>query len=254
MLFYYTATGNCLYVAKQIDENAKSIPQELKKPELNYQDDSIGIVAPIYAGELPKTVRKFIEKAHFDTDYFYLILTYGKNDSVASVWASDFCEQHGQHVDYVQTILMVDNYLPSFDMDEEVRLEKHENEQIQIAIENIKKHVQEIPQPSKEAQALYETVSHRFAKHPELNDGESIVMSSQCAGCKICEQVCPIGNIKVIDGKAKRLSSTCDFCLACVHNCPCKVIHLVKEKNREARYRNPHVSLKDIVKSNCQNS
>ena len=31
MLFYFTATGNSLYVAKNIDEEVFSIPQELKK-------------------------------------------------------------------------------------------------------------------------------------------------------------------------------------------------------------------------------
>ncbi len=82
MLFYYTATGNSLYIAKQIDKEIYSIPQELKKEQLNYKAERIGLVAPIYAGELPKTVQKFIQKAHFETDYFYLILTYGKEDSV----------------------------------------------------------------------------------------------------------------------------------------------------------------------------
>lgn len=31
MLFYFTGTGNSLYVAKQIDEHLLSIPQEMKK-------------------------------------------------------------------------------------------------------------------------------------------------------------------------------------------------------------------------------
>ena len=50
MIFYYTATGNCLYVARQIEEDLYSIPQELKKEDLRYKADKIGIVAPIYAG------------------------------------------------------------------------------------------------------------------------------------------------------------------------------------------------------------
>lgn len=50
MIFYYTATGNCLYLARQIEEDLYSIPQELKKEDLRYKADKIGIVAPIYAG------------------------------------------------------------------------------------------------------------------------------------------------------------------------------------------------------------
>ena len=85
MIFYYTATGNCLYVARQIEEDLYSIPQELKKEDLRYKADKIGIVAPIYAGELPQTVRRFLAKAKFDTPYFYMLLTYGNRDTVAGV-------------------------------------------------------------------------------------------------------------------------------------------------------------------------
>ena len=94
--------------------------------------------------------------------------------------------------------------------------------------------------------------SKRFSEHPELVNGEAIIMTDRCAGCEICKQVCPTGNIKVIDGRAQRISKTCDFCLACVHHCPFKAIELVSEKNPNARYRNPHISLKEIVQSNKQ--
>ncbi len=67
MLFYFTATGNCLYVARKLENQILSIPQELKKENLHYKDEKIGIVTPVYAGELPQIVRKFIEQAHFDT-------------------------------------------------------------------------------------------------------------------------------------------------------------------------------------------
>lgn len=252
MIFYYTATGNCLYVAKNIEDNPFSIPQELKKQNLEYKDETIGIVAPVYAGELPKTVRKFIEKAKFETDYFYLLLTYGKNDSVASTWSQSFCQDNHIHVDYVQTIKMVDNYLPSFDMEEEMAMDKKVDEQIKVAIENINKKTAYIPEPTQAGKDLYAVASKRFQEHPELNNGESIMISDMCAGCTICTQVCPIGNIEIIDKKAVRKSKTCDFCLACAHHCPFHAIQLVVDKNPDKRYRNPHVSLKDIVKSNDQ--
>lgn len=48
MLFYFTATGNSLFVAKSLDEHVVSIPQEMKKDSLIYQDQVIGIVFPTY--------------------------------------------------------------------------------------------------------------------------------------------------------------------------------------------------------------
>lgn len=252
MIFYYTATGNCLYVARQIENNVFSIPQELKKENFEYKDEKIGIVAPVYAGELPQTVRHFIEKAKFDTPYFYMLLTYGNRDTVAGVWSEKFCQDHEIKVDFIQTILMVDNYLPSFDMEEQMSINKHVDEQIKAAKMKIDACEHSIPQPTQEAMEAYQMVCQRFAEHPELNNGETIQMTSRCAGCSICEQVCPIGNIKIVDGKAQRISKTCDFCLACVQNCPFLAIDLKIDKNPSARYRHPKITLKDIVKSNNQ--
>ena len=252
MLFYFTATGNCLYVAREIEKNIFSIPQELKKKEPKYKDSAIGIVAPIYAGELPLIVRKFIEKAHFETDYFYLVLTYGANDSVASTWSASFCEDHHIHVDYIHTIKMVDNYVPSFDMNEEKSIDKHIDEQLKQVKEDLQNRVHDIPQPTETGIKLHETVKKRFNEHPELNDGELIKMTNKCEECRMCAKVCPRGNIAFKDNKAYRIHNKCDFCLACVHNCPFNAIIVENEKNSQARYRHPCISLKDIVLSNQQ--
>lgn len=54
MIFYFTATGNCCYVAEQLDSDACSIPREMQREgELAYQDEAIGIVYPIYSHMMP---------------------------------------------------------------------------------------------------------------------------------------------------------------------------------------------------------
>ena len=44
MVFYFTATGNCLYVAKELDGSPISIPKV--KHGAVFTDDAISIVAP----------------------------------------------------------------------------------------------------------------------------------------------------------------------------------------------------------------
>ena len=80
MVFYFTATGNSLYVAKCIDEYPVSIPQVIKNSSI-YSDNQIGIVCPVYCGEIPNTVKEFLKESKFDTKYMYLILTYGNSAS-----------------------------------------------------------------------------------------------------------------------------------------------------------------------------
>ena len=63
MVFYFTGTGNSLYIAKQIEEEPISIPQVIKKDKLDFSDDSIGIVCPVYGHEVPPMVKDFMKKA-----------------------------------------------------------------------------------------------------------------------------------------------------------------------------------------------
>ena len=71
MVFYFTATGNSLYVAKCIDEYPVSIPQAIKNSSI-YSDKQIGIVCPVYCGEIPNTVKEFLKKSKFDTKNIYI--------------------------------------------------------------------------------------------------------------------------------------------------------------------------------------
>ena len=41
LVFYFTATGNSLFVARQFSDSPISIPQELKKKDLTYEADDM---------------------------------------------------------------------------------------------------------------------------------------------------------------------------------------------------------------------
>ena len=87
---------------------------------------------------------------------------------------------------------------------------------------------------------------------PSFNNGKMIKITDKCIGCKVCEKVCPTGNIIVLTNYAQRRSKKCEYCLACVHACPQKAIIIKHEKNKNERYRNENVSLDEIIKSNFQ--
>ena len=63
MVFYFTATGNSLYVAKQLDEEQFSIPQEMNKSNRHYRAERIGIVCPLFEFEIPSLVKDFIRES-----------------------------------------------------------------------------------------------------------------------------------------------------------------------------------------------
>ena len=73
MIFYFTGTGNSLYVAKQLDDERYSIPQAYSQKELHFTAERIGIVCPVYGHEMPGMVKEFLQKAVLETTYFYIV-------------------------------------------------------------------------------------------------------------------------------------------------------------------------------------
>ncbi len=253
MLFYFTGTGNSLYVAKQIEEHPISIPQEMKKDNVTYKAESIGIVSPVYGHEVPPIVKEFLKENTFDTDYFYMVLTYGKRHGGAAELADNLCRACGIAVDYINVIVMVDNWLPIFDMEEQVVIEKNVDKNLAEIIADIKckKHmIAEVTDADRDAHCEF---LENMKKMPVNSWQHLIKIKDNCVGCDICEKVCPSASIRIESGKAMYSSGNCQACLACVHACPQKAIGLsIQEKNPNARYRNEHIQLKEIIEANNQ--
>lgn len=251
MVFYFTATGNSLYVAKCIDGNPVSIPQVIKNSSI-YSDNQIGIVCPVYCGEIPNIVKKFLKKSKFDTKYMYLILTYGNSASDCPEFTYNEFKALGINFDYIDTVHCVDNYLPVFDMAEEKKIDKQTDIQIAKILNNIRLMKKGIPSATDADRKLHKQVATLNKLVPSFNNGKMIKITDKCIGCKVCEKVCPTGNIIVLTDYAQRRSKKCEYCLACVHACPQKAIIIKHEKNKNERYINENVSLDEIIKSNFQ--
>jgi len=256
MVFYFTGTGNSMYVGRELENDAVSIPQVIHKKDMHFKDEKIGIVAPVYGHELPDMVNDFIKRAQFDTEYLYCIATYGSGHSGAGAWLNDLFDSCGKHLDYANVILMPDNYLPGFNMEEERHRESFLDIEGQLAgIREDILHKRQFILPA----GLMERMMHRQAvnmKH-RIVTAEFLKnlysITDSCIGCGICSKVCPAGCFSVKEGKIVQDSSGCQMCMACIHACPQNAIQLnMPEPNPGAHYRNSHVSLKEIMEANSQ--
>ena len=254
MVFYFTGTGNSLYIAKQLSESPVSIPQAMKQETLDFTDESIGIVAPIYGHEMPQMVKDFLKKAAFHTDYFYILLTYGNRHGGAAELAKQVCDECGVSVNYINVIQMVDNWLPSFDMNEQKAIDKHIPQQLAPILADLNSKKNAISPVTDADRAAHQQFIAGISRMPADAWQHLLKISDACIGCGICEKVCPSGSIRVENGRAVHHAGNCQTCLACVHACPQKAIGLVMpEKNPNARYRNEHISLQEIIAANKQN-
>ena len=201
----------------------------------------------------PEMVREFLERVELDTPYLYIIPTYGARHANAVEIVSDICKKAGKRPAYIHTLLMVDNYLPAFDMDAQRMLDKRVDAQIgeiKADIAARRKYIEPVTDDDRAAHA-------NFLKYEAALPGRSlsglVYASDRCIGCGICARVCPGGCIRIVEGKAHFDYANCQGCLACAHACTQKAIELkIPEVNPSARYRNEHVTLQDIIYANNQ--
>lgn len=247
---YFTASGNCLYVAKRIGGTLLSIPQLMKQDNIEITDDAVGIVAPVYAVEMPMMVKEFLLRANIKTNYFFFIYTYGSGYAEAFAHVELVCREKGLKLSYINAIQMVDNYLPGFEMQNQIDTlpKKNVEGQIEKLLSDIADRGEtpvKIGAANKAQMAMYQKM---LAKRILRKDtAQDYIVNDNCTRCGICTKVCPADNITVTD--KVHFANKCEVCYACLHNCPQNAIHMKNERSA-VRFRNERISLKDIIEAN----
>lgn len=97
----------------------------------------IGIVFPDYRAFAPLMVQRFLQEVTLKAPYLFSIITFGNYDcNVIESW-NKFAIEQGVHFNYITTVKMVDNYLPVFDMAEQIKMDKQEEAQLQQAVADV---------------------------------------------------------------------------------------------------------------------
>ena len=268
VVLFFTGTGNCLYVARELaskEGKILSIPQLMRKKQFEIEADEIGLVYPVYGHMPPNMVREFIKKARLKAEYKFAVLTYGmrKCNSV-EIW-DEVARKAGNAFDYISTLIMVDNWLPNFDMNEQMKIDKHIPEnlaRITADLDSRRRWHEPVTQEEREQHEGFMRLSGLDPKVGFLMKAErSFTVTDACIDCGICTYVCPRGNYDQTSQGVK-MQGDCEFCFACIQNCPQRAIQFKKiedgswpngtEKNPNARYRNENVSLMDLKLANNQ--
>lgn len=197
---YFTASGNCLYVARRIGGTLLSIPQLMRQESIEIEDDAVGVVCPVYNAEMPMMVREFMRKARIRTEYFFFVYTYGAGFGAAYAHAKLAAEEAGLTLRYVNAVQMVDNFIPYFDMQEQIDTlpQKNVEGQLEAVCADIaaRKAVDvRITAITKAQMAMYhKRLADRWLRK---DTALSYTVNDNCIRCGVCAKVCPANNITV---------------------------------------------------------
>jgi ferredoxin/flavodoxin len=252
IVFYFSGTGNCLKVAKDISKELENgeIVSMAKLFNFTKQYDSIGFVYPVYFWGLPKKVIEFIENINLEHNkkaYFYAVTTYGGSagNALYQLYAL-LLKRHGIKLNYGQKLQMFSNYVIMYDMSENINeITQKSNEKLIPIINSIK--LRKNNRVNKLTK-IFEFINKDFIKKVSGMDKDYTV-NDNCTGCAICEKVCPVKNIEMVNNKPQ-YKHNCEQCLACIQFCPQKAINYKDATQNRRRYTHPEINYMELFEYN----
>lgn len=250
-IFYFTTTGNSLYVAKKLCDKNVSIVQEFNSRTTFVEDDKIGFVFPCYGRGMPDIVHKFLDKVTFKADYYFAVVTHGGSPKGALESVRFLGKKYNIKFDYLEQIHMIGNYLPLTDIN--VELENESSLNIDKNIEKIKNDIQNNLKNNRSLKFrnyIFSNILNKlFYTFCTGKSDKKFSISDKCTNCKVCENLCYRNNISVTDKPV--FNNQCGFCMGCINNCPQNAISVKGEKSTR-RFRNKNVTITELIKSNNQ--
>lgn len=252
-IFYFSSTGNSLYVAKRLKEKIEnceliSIPKAYNQNIFEYNCEKAVIIFPLHCFGLPIIVDDFISKLKLNENayIFGVQVTGGGQSNTAFVQLNELLKNNNMKLSNSIEIKYISNYIRSGRNAtvERAQVELDNNEwKIDKLIEEVKnKQIEEI---SNSKNAIHSTF-YKLWKYKYKNRDKNFNVNDDCIGCKICEKICPVNNIELKTGKPG-WKGNCIDCMACINNCPRNAINIGKSTIKKNRYKNPYIKLEELL-------
>lgn len=242
-IFYFSSTGNSLYIAEQIKAELGGEIRYIPKftGDVNAYDKII-IASPIHSFGLPTLVYDFIVNLKTDKP-LYIVLNHGGMEAFAPYYAYQVCKEKGLNIRSVQVVMMPEIYTLTFSQPNFLRklVLRKAPKRLKPIIANIRDDKElVVPEPKKDKWTPKHLENrklwHMLAKDFSITDA--------CTYCKKCIRICPTNNITYENGRIV-FGDKCVACLSCYHRCPEKAV-VYLDKRKKDRYLNPLIQEKNI--------
>ena len=220
MIIYFSGTGNSYSVANELAAalNDRAVPLIRLQEEPDVFDltkeTKIGIVFPVYFGDIPQPVEDYLKTAVLNpSTYFFGLATCGGSFGVSLYHLREILKERNCKLSYGRVCYMIANSTATW---------------------------------KKKPSLVGKIMASDFIKKLGMKRFAVSVDPAHCVGCGICTRICPAHNITLQNQKAVT-GSRCSYCMACVHACPHGGMQVNGHKiKKENQYRHPEVEMKDL--------
>jgi ferredoxin len=271
-IYYFSGTGNSLFVAMDIAAKMKGkvipIASLIDKDNISTNAEVIGIVFPVYNAVLdgmPLMVKKFVNRLeNIASKYIFTVCTCKGWSRVTISKIGELLKVRGGKLSAGFTVTMPDNSNPTT-ITQQQRMFSNWKKKLEVIYQyvNARKtgryentllfNLIAFPYMAKgerETLNLYSKLANSTNLPYEelvLLSDRSFLVDDKCNGCKICANICPATNILIINDKPN-WQNHCESCLACINWCPKKAISGGIMTDRvQTNYHHPGVKVSDMV-------
>jgi len=261
-VYYFSGTGNSLAVARDISQKigAELIPitSLLDEKVIAVSAETIGIVFPLQDFKPPEVVKEFILKlSDIKNKYIFAVCTYGIKPSKSLYKLDKLLKKSGGILSCGFAVKMPQNGIGSGSVTEEdvsdnVVMWESRCSSVCESVENKSKAKPE------SSPAVFNYINKEVQKHMSvlikflkvlLTKGPQALkytVNDRCSGCGVCEKICPMGNIKIID-LSPVWGDNCANCFGCINWCERRAITLGGNNFNLSTYHHPNVTIKDMI-------
>ena len=229
MIFYFSATGNCKYVAMRLAEATHdrtiSITDCMKAQQFDFtteNGENIGFVTPTYFWGLPTVVTDFLEKMTITNSgehYVYHVLTYYTTTGQAHRMMNHHLKKHGLSLNGKFIVQMPDTWTPVFNLSDK---DKNANVLLhaEIEVDSVRNMIHSKATGDFNNKKI-PLVAGFWYKRLYKNDRKTVkFFVDSCIGCGLCERQCPVSAIEIQNKRPVWVKEQCTLCLGCLHRCP----------------------------------
>ena len=249
IIYCYSGSGHCLSMAKDLARQLgdtdivlmRSLPAKLDAREAK----RVGFIFSCMAGGLPGDVEEYIKAIRISPDaYTFAVEQYAgymgcglrKIDEIVHL---DYWTGISNHSTAIWLMPHKLTFPPTTPEEAQKRIDKKAAVVAGAVLEGRRSE----KRPPKEA--AFELMSKGLSKS-HASRAAKFAASGDCIGCGTCVQICPRGNIRLVDDKPE-FGTNCIGCLSCVQYCQKSAINIGKITKKRERFPNPNETAAELA-------
>jgi ferredoxin len=213
--------------------------------------EAIGLVFPVHVWGLPSRIIDFVNKLPAGKSKYYFALAVNAGQVAGTLnQLRKVMKARGLTLNAGYDLVMPSNYIP-WGGAEPVPAQEAKFAAVARKIKDIAATIGAGKDGPVEKGPLWQRailsgIAYKFTFNKLAKADKDFWVDEKCNSCAICTSVCPSGNILLEKGQPV-WQGRCEQCLACIQWCPLEAIQYGKKTPGYARYRNPQVTLSDMM-------